>query len=139
MSILRYRFGSAEWDAMQEREVIKGFAQAAWPEDVRFSLVERYAGATPRDDGSIYGFRVDVAGSKATFRRGVAPGETGDVTVDMRIEALQELIHVSSMDPAYPMLVERLVQAGAIRLHGEFAPLAAVSRQVHHQVFLHTL
>jgi hypothetical protein len=135
----QYEFGSDAWADMQQREVIAGFARAGWPDDVRFSLVERYRGGQTLPGGRIPGFRVDVAGSRATFRRGVASDETGDVTLDVAWNALRELVHMSSHDKDYASLNERLRQSGSIVRHGAFELLEAVSRDVHHQVFLQTL
>ncbi|WP_176596377.1 MULTISPECIES: hypothetical protein [Sphingobium] len=135
----RYELLSDDWVAMQEREVVAAFARSDWPDAIRFSLVERFVGAAPLPNGLVAGFRVDVAGSKAIYRRGAAADETGDVTVDMTIDALNELVHMSSNDPGHAAAVERFIQSGDIMRKGEFEPLAAVSKDVHHRIHLQTL
>ena len=87
----KYVLASPEWFDMQERVVVDAVAQTDWPEGFQFSLVERFSGMDPLQDGSMQGFRLDIDPSGSTFRRGVAADETGDGTVEMTFAALDEL------------------------------------------------
>jgi hypothetical protein len=136
---MQYELGSTAWYEMQEREVVAAFAHAGWSSDVRFTLVERFHGAEPFPDGRLQGFRVDVAGSTVTYRRGVDADETGDATVDITFEALRELVHLSSRDPAHAAAVERLTRSGDIVRSGRWEQLGDVSPAVHQRVFEQTL
>ncbi len=138
-SEVKYAFPSEEWFQMQEREVRDALSQADMPHGFRFSLVERFLGGSTLANGMMQGFRIEIDGPNATFRRGVLPDESAEAVIEITMEGLDRLVHMSSHDPALPGIVEQLTESGHLVRRGPLERVASLSHKVHHRVFEQTL
>lgn len=123
--------GTAPWFAMVGAVLCETADDVGLPADLTISLVERYTDGEPWSDGLVQGLRLDVVRGRATVRVGVAPDETGDVTILVTAAAARRLNAFRSSDPEYDRVRAALVGSGELSVEGDPSPVAEVLARAH--------
>lgn len=135
----KFHAGSPEWLTMVGEQLRAAALAADLPPHLDVSLVERYVDGAQMAGGLVQGIRFDIRKGIPSFRIGVAPDEEGDITIEVKVQAVRQLNQLMSDDPAYAAALEGHQKSGALRIFGTPSLLGAWFGAVHDEIVHRTV
>lgn len=123
--------GTTAWFEMVGTLMSEAASRAGLSPDLTISLVERYTDGAELPGGLVQGIRFDIVAGRPSYRVGVRPEETADITVEVTRAAARELNLLSSADPRYRPVRDELLRTARMRIAGDISRIGAWLDAVH--------
>lgn len=133
-----YTTGSPDWFAMVGEVLVTAARAADLPADLSVSLVEHYIDGSEIAPGQFQGLRFEITNGVPSFRAGVRPGETGDITIHVTAEVAQRLNQLYASDPTLAQVQQAALANGQFRIEGNPSRLGVWFVATHDEIVSRT-
>lgn len=134
-----YTTGSPDWFAMVGEVLVTAARAADLPADLSVSLVEHYVDGAEIAPGLFQGLRFDITNGVPSFRTGVTPGETGDITIHVTADVAQRLNQLHASDPTLAQVQQAALANGQFSMEGDPSRLKTWFQTTHDEIVSRTV